>query len=71
MDFKKLIADNVNFKGLIIEGILDGVVKAKLDELVLASDNSLDDALVAMIYPEIKKAAEKYVEDLVAKLLAE
>lgn len=71
MDFKKLLVDNVNFSGIIIDGVLDGIIKVKLDELVQKSDNTLDDALVAMIYPELKKAAEAKLAELISGLVAE
>ena len=52
----------------LISGILVGqVIKPALLDLVAKSENKLDDAAVAMLLP----LAEKAVDDLLTKLLAD
>lgn len=63
----KLI-DEEGLKSFIAEDLLDGVVKAELDKLVLKTDNSLDDALVSMIFPIVKDAVMKFVDEKLAEL---
>lgn len=63
----KLI-DEAGLKSFVMDDVLDGIVKAKLDELVLDTDNSLDDALVNMLYPIIRDAVAKYIDEQLAKL---
>ena len=70
MDIKAILLKRIDLKGLLVEDILAGIVKAKLDELVAKTDNTLDDALVAMIYPELLKALEKFVDEKLAELAA-
>jgi len=64
---KELVLKYVDIQGLAIEGILEGLVFKKLDELVLDSENKLDDALVEMIKPSVKA----YVAEKLAEKLAE
>lgn len=70
MDIKAVLLKRIDLKGLLVEDIMGDVIKKKLDELVAKSDNTLDDALVAMIYPELLKALEKFVDEKVAELAA-
>lgn len=61
----QMLLKRVDLKGLIIEDVLVGMIFKKLDDLAAASDNSLDDVLLAMIKPEL----QKYLEgELVKKL---
>lgn len=73
MDAKTIalkVIDEAGLRSLILEDLLDGVVKVKLDELVAKTDNSLDDALVAMIYPLIREEVAKFFDAQLAKLQA-
>lgn len=63
----KLI-DEEGLKSLLLDDLMDGVIKAKLDELVASSDNSLDDALLAMIFPVIREEANKFLSEKIAEL---
>lgn len=73
MDYKSVLSKLIDEKGLmslIMDDVLEGVVKKKLDELVLDSENKLDDALVGMIYPILKEEMEKFLSEKMAELLA-
>jgi len=71
MKLVEVVLKRVDLKGLLIEDLLVGVVEAKLKELAAKSDNSLDDALLAMIMPELKKSVSELVDSELAKLSAE
>lgn len=62
------LLDEQGLKDFVLVDVLDGIVKKKLDELVLSSDNALDDALLAMIYPVVKDAVAKILDEQLAKL---
>lgn len=73
MDPKKILLKVIDEDGLlelISVDLLDGVVKKKLDELAASSDNSLDDALVAMIYPLVKEQVVKFLKEKIDELKA-
>lgn len=70
MDYKAVLLKRVDLKGLVIEDILQGLVKAKLDEIVKDSSNSFDDMLMTFVYPEIEKAVVKWADEQLAKLQA-
>jgi hypothetical protein len=70
MDAKEILSmilDEEGVKRLILEKVLDEVVKGKLDELVQKSDNTLDDALLSMIYPLVRDEVAKQVDKLMEK----
>lgn len=65
LDPKEIAAKLLDEEGLrsfLGDDILDGVIKVKLDELVESSENSLDDAIVEMIYPVVKAAVMDYID---------
>jgi len=62
------VIDEEGLAELVGVDLMDGVVKKKLDELVLDTNNSIDDALVAMIYPIIKDAVMKFITTELGKL---
>lgn len=73
MDAKKIILKLIDEQGLmsfVKDDLFDGVVLAKLQELAKKTDNSLDDALVAMIYPIMKDSVVKVLEAELEKLKA-
>lgn len=73
MDVKSVLIkliDEEGLKSFILVDLLDGKLKAKLDELVLASDNKLDDSLVALIYPMLRDVADKFLAEQLGKLQA-
>jgi len=70
MDKEVLIAmilKRIDVKGILVEDILNGVIYKKIDELVLKSDNTLDDAIAAMLKPLLSAEVDKYVAELLAK----
>lgn len=74
MDYKSALSKVIDEQGLvslICDDLMDGVIKAKLDELVQKSDNSLDDAIVAMVYPIVRDEAKKFIEAQLAKMAPE
>lgn len=74
MDYKEIIAevlDEEGLKRLALEKLMDEIVKGKLDELVQESSNTLDDALLAMIYPVVRDEVEKQIDKLFEKMAPE
>ena len=67
MDLKEIIRKRVDIEGLIVEDLLLGLVFKKLDDLAADSANTLDDAILAFVKPEV----EKYVREELDKLLDE
>ena len=70
MDLKEILAKRVDLKGLVMEDIYDGLIVKKLDELAKDSENTLDDALLAMIEPILRDYLEKELDKLSEKYLA-
>lgn len=73
MDVKALllkVIDEDGLKDLILVDLLDGQLKKKLDELAAASDNKLDDSLVALVYPMLRDVADKFLAEQLEKLKA-
>lgn len=68
MDLKALLLKYIDVRGLLVEGLLAGVVKPALDKLVADTSNTLDDSLVAFLYPELEKAATAWIDAELAKL---
>jgi hypothetical protein len=64
------ILDEEGLKSVILEDLMDGQLKAKLDELVASSENSIDDALVAMVYPLLREEAAKFLDEKLAAMQA-
>ena len=74
MDVKEILAmvlDEDGVKKLALEKLMDEIIKGKLDELVQKSDNTLDDALVAIVYPVLREEVEKQIDKLMAKAAPE
>jgi len=68
LDIKTALFKVIDEKGLVslvVDDVLDGVIHAKLKELAAGTDTSVDDALVATVYPMLRQAA---VDFLAAKL---
>ncbi len=71
MDWKEvaqLLIDEEGLKKLALEKLMDEVIKGKLDELVQKSDNTLDDALAAIVYPVLREEIEKQIDKLLGKM---
>ncbi len=62
-ELKEILAKRVDWKGMLLEDIMDGVIKGKLDELVQKSENTIDDAVVNLVYPLLREEVAKYVEE--------
>lgn len=67
-DVKTVLLKRVDLKGLVIEDVLQGVLKPVLEKFVKDTGNPYDDALEAMLYPVIEQALTKFVEDQLAAL---
>lgn len=70
MDLKKVLVkviDEQGLKSVLLEEVLDGVVKVKLDQIVADSSNAFDDALLAMVYPMIREAVALALEKALAE----
>lgn len=73
MDPKAVAAKLIDEQGLkdfVLVDVLDGIVKVKLDEMAAGTEISLDDALVALIYPVLRDFASKALDEQLAKLQA-
>ena len=68
MDIKAMLLKRVDLRGLIIEDIMTGIVKAKLQEFVQDSSNTYDDALYNLLYPMLEAEVIKQVDAALAKL---
>ena len=64
------ILDEEGLKSVVLEDLMDNVLKAKLDELAAGTENSIDDALVAMVYPLLREEAQKFLDEKLAALQA-
>lgn len=69
-EIKKLLLKRVDLKGLLVEDVLQGLVKSALDKVVKDSSNPYDDIAMAALYPPLEKALIEAVDDLMAKLSA-
>lgn len=70
IDVKAILLKRVDLKGLLIEDVLQGVIKAALEKFVKDTSNPYDDALEGMLYPMLEAAMVKFVEDQYNKLKA-
>jgi hypothetical protein len=66
MDWKEMLKKyiKVDVSGLLIDWVLETVVKPKLEDIVKDSSNVYDDMLLSYVYPLLKQAAEKAAQDL-------
>lgn len=64
------VLDEEGLKALLLEDVIDGVIKKKLDELVADTSNALDDALLGMLFPPLRKEVEKFIDAKLAELKA-
>jgi len=70
IDFKAMLLKRIDLRGLIIDDLLKNALHEVLADLVLRSDNTIDDAIVAMLEPLVVAEAEKRIDELLAKLTA-
>ena len=70
MNVKEVILKyvKVDLKGLLVDYVMEVVVKAKLEAIVKDTSNPYDDMMLAYVYPMLKDAAEKAVVDLEEKI---
>jgi len=66
MDWKDMLHQyvKIDLKGLLIDWLLEHVIKVKLDAIVKDSSNPYDDMLLSYVYPLLKEAATKAATDL-------
>lgn len=69
--FLKILFKYLNIRGLLFEGLLDGLVKEALDDMAKKTDNPYDDVAVAALYPPLSTALKNVVEKKLADLEAE
>ena len=55
-------------RGFLVEDILAGAIKEKLDEVVADTSNPYDNAMVDLLYPMLQKAVADKLDELVAGL---
>ncbi len=70
VDVKKLVLNSIDLEKLAF-GIIDEVLEKALLEVVAKSENKIDDAAVAMIYPIVEAEIKKLISAKVAELKAE
>ena len=72
-DLIKTLLEAIDLSKLA-SGLIDNVLEEALKKVVANSENTMDDMLMAAIYPvlekEIKELIEKEIEELKAKLLS-
>lgn len=61
-ELKKLVVASFNLKGFA-NGLVDGVVKNALEKVVADSSNTIDDALMPLLYPLLQAEAKKLIEE--------
>lgn len=65
-----MLLKRIDVKGLLIDDLMVGFVKEKLEEVVANSDNKFDDSAMAMLWPLLEKAmrdgADKLLESVEA-----
>lgn len=70
MDLKQAALSRLGepLKDFLVQDVMVGVIKVKLDEFVKDSSNTYDDALVSLLWPILEKAivdaADKGLESL-------
>jgi hypothetical protein len=68
-DLGKVVLKSIDEKALVA-GALESVLEPALKKLVADTTNPFDDALLAMVYPQLKAYLLEEVEKLVAKIEA-
>jgi len=63
---KALVLAHVDLKGLAVDGILEGLVFAKIDQLVADSASKLDDKMAEMLKPLIKDYVSSKIDEALA-----
>lgn len=63
----QLLLNNVNLQGLAV-GLLDDIIKAKLQEVVDDTSNPYDNMLVDALYPMVREKVLEEIADLLAAL---
>ncbi len=57
-------------KAFLVEDVLAGVIKGKLDEFVADTENPYDDAMVELLYPLLETAIQEQLDKLMEKATA-
>lgn len=70
MDLVQILLKRVDAKGLLLEDLFDGVLMARLQEVVDSTDNSLDNSVKELLEPVLRSALEKWLDDKMAELQA-
>jgi len=58
----------IDLKGLLLDYLLETIIKPKLEEIVKDSSNPYDDMLLSYVFPALKDAATKGIEKLEEKI---
>lgn len=70
VDVKKLLMDSIDFEKLFF-AVIDEVLEKALMEVVEKTENKIDDAVMAMLYPIIEVEVKKLISAKVAEMKAE
>lgn len=65
-----MLLKRIDIKGLIVEDVIDGLVKEKLDELADKTETPLDDTIVTFIVPELSKYVGGKLDEVLADYIA-
>lgn len=55
------VLSRIDVRALLIEDLLVGLIYKKIDELVLDSENTIDDAMAQMLKPLLQKELDKFI----------
>lgn len=70
MDVKAILLKRVDVRGLIVEDVLQGMVKAAIQKFVADTSFPYDDTLYNIIYPMIEKEVTTRLDEYLASLSA-
>lgn len=63
-----LLLKRIDLKGLLVEDVLQLVIKKALDKVVQDSSNPYDNIAMAALYPPLEKAIVEAVDELLRSL---
>ena len=66
--FLQMLLNRFDVKGFLVHDLLGEALSKKLDEIVASTDNTLDDTLKQIIYPQLMAVIESKVDEVLAKV---
>jgi len=68
LDIKDMLLKRIDLRGLIVEDVMQAIIKKKMEEFVKDSENTYDDALYNLLYPMLEEEVIKKIDELLAKI---